>query len=55
MSHPGVAVGTAYCIHEIYVNPDTMRLEKGEALAELDRYDEAREKTAADLRCSTKR
>jgi phosphotransferase system enzyme I (PtsI) len=47
---PGVAVGTAYCIHEIYVNPDTKRLEQSEALAELDRYDQAREKTAADLR-----
>ena len=23
---PGVAVGTAYCIHEIFVNPDTKRL-----------------------------
>jgi len=44
-----VAVGTAYCIHEIYVNPDTKRLEKSEALAELDRYDQARAKTAADL------
>ncbi|HTM54750.1 MAG TPA: phosphoenolpyruvate--protein phosphotransferase [Pirellulales bacterium] len=47
---PGVAVGTAYCIHEIYVNPGTRQLEKGEARAELERYDLAREKTAADLR-----
>jgi phosphotransferase system enzyme I (PtsI) len=46
---PGVAVGTAYCIHEIYVNPDTKRLGQTEALAELDRYDLARDKTAADL------
>ena len=46
---PGVAVGTAYCIHEIYVNPETRRLEKNEALAELERYDQAREKAAADL------
>jgi phosphotransferase system enzyme I (PtsI) len=46
---PGVTVGTAYCIHEIYVNPDTRQLEKDEALGELARYDEAREKTAADL------
>ena len=46
---PGVAVGTAYCIHEIFVNPDTRRLEKDEVLAELDRYDQARDKTAADL------
>ncbi len=46
---PGVAVGTAYCIHEIYVNPDTKRLGQTEALAELDRYDLSRDKTAADL------
>ena len=46
---PGVAVGTAYCIHEIYVNPQTRRLEKGESLAELARYDQACEKTGDDL------
>jgi phosphotransferase system enzyme I (PtsI) len=46
---PGVTVGTAYCIHEIYVNPDSKRLGQDEALAELDRYDLARDKTAADL------
>src|SRR4029079_3801872 len=46
---PGVAIGTAYCIHEIYVNPDTRRLEKAEVLAELDRYDQARDKAASDL------
>ena len=32
---PGVAVGTAYCIHEIFVNPDTKRLEESEVWAEL--------------------
>ncbi|MBI3837536.1 MAG: phosphoenolpyruvate--protein phosphotransferase [Planctomycetia bacterium] len=46
---PGVAVGTAYCINEIFVNPDTKRLEKSEVLAELGRYDQARDRTAADL------
>ncbi len=47
---PGVAVGTAYCINEVFVSPDTTRLEEGETLAELARYDRAREATAADLR-----
>ncbi len=47
---PGVAVGTAYCIHEIFVDPDTKRLEDSEVTAELARYDEAREATTADLR-----
>jgi phosphotransferase system enzyme I (PtsI) len=46
---PGVAVGTAYCIHEIYVDPETRRLEPAEVTAELARYETAREKTAQDL------
>ncbi|HEX4144378.1 MAG TPA: phosphoenolpyruvate--protein phosphotransferase [Pirellulales bacterium] len=46
---PGVAVGTAYCINEIFVSPDARRLDEGEALAELARFDAARTKTAGDL------
>jgi len=46
---PGVAVGTAYCINEIFVNPETKRLEESEVLDELGRYDHARERTATDL------
>jgi phosphoenolpyruvate-protein kinase (PTS system EI component) len=44
-----VAVGTAYCLHEIYVDPDTKRLEDREVTAELARYETARDKTASDL------
>ena len=47
---PGVAVGTAYCIHEIFVNPDTKRLEDGEVTAELAQYETARDKASAELR-----
>jgi phosphotransferase system enzyme I (PtsI) len=47
---PGVAVGTAYCIHEIFVNPNTRRLADAEVLPELSRYEKARDATAADLR-----
>ena len=47
---PGVAIGRAYCIHEIFVNPDTKRLEDREVTAELAGYETARDKTAADLR-----
>jgi phosphotransferase system enzyme I (PtsI) len=47
---PGVAVGSAYCIHEIFVNPETRKLEQSEVLTELQRYEEARDKAAADLR-----
>jgi phosphotransferase system enzyme I (PtsI) len=46
---PGVAVGTAYCIHEIFVNPDTKRLEDSEVTAELAAYEAARDRTTADL------
>ncbi len=46
---PGVAVGTAYCVNEIFVNPDAKRLGDGEAGAELARYHQARDLTAADL------
>jgi phosphoenolpyruvate-protein phosphotransferase (PTS system enzyme I) len=46
---PGVAVGTAYCIYEIFVNPDTKRLEDREVTAELAHYEYARDKTAEDL------
>ena len=46
---PGVAVGTAYCIHEILVSPEKERLEDDEVAAELAAYESAREKTAADL------
>ncbi len=46
---PGVAVGIAYCIHEIFVNPDTKRLEENEITAELAAYETARDKTAVDL------
>lgn len=47
---PGVAVGTAYCLNEIYVNPGTKRLQDREITAELARYQTACDKTAADLR-----
>lgn len=47
---PGVAVGTAYCIHEIFVGSEHGALAEGEVLAELDRYESAVEKTAVELR-----
>jgi phosphotransferase system enzyme I (PtsI) len=47
---PGVAIGTAYVIHEIFVNPDTKRLEDREITAELAQYETARDKAAGDLR-----
>lgn len=47
---PGVAIGTAYVIHEIFVNPDTKRLEDSEITAELANYETARDKAGAGLR-----
>lgn len=47
---PGVAIGTAYVIHQIYVNPDTKRLEDSEITAELANYETARDKAGAGLR-----
>lgn len=52
---PGVAIGTAYCIHEIYVSPDTKRLENQEVTAELARYETARDQAALDLRALQKK
>jgi phosphotransferase system enzyme I (PtsI) len=46
---PGVAIGTAYCLHEIFVNPETKRLADTEITAELAQYETARDRAAADL------
>lgn len=46
---PGVAIGKAYVIHEIFVNPDTKRLEDSEITAELAAYETARDKASAGL------
>jgi phosphotransferase system enzyme I (PtsI) len=47
---PGIAIGSAYVIHEIFVNADTKRLADTEITAELASYETARDKTASDLR-----
>ncbi len=47
---PGVAVGVAYCIYEIFINPDTKRLEDHEITAELANYETARDAAGAELR-----
>lgn len=47
---PGVAIGTAYVIHEIFVNPNTQKLEDSQVTAELASYETARDKSAVDLR-----
>ncbi len=47
---PGVVVGVAYCIHEVFVDPRGKPLEEQELLQELEAFDQAVEKAAADLR-----
>ena len=52
---PGIAIGTAYVIHQIYVNPSSKRLEDSEITAELASYETARDKAAVDLRALEKK
>jgi len=47
---PGVAVGTVYCLHDIYVRPDTKLLEDREISAELAKYETACDRAGDDLR-----
>ncbi len=52
---PGVSIGTAYVIHEIFVNPDTKRLEDSEVTSELASYETARDRAAVELRTLEKK
>jgi len=47
---PGVVVGEAYCIHETTITLAAEVLGDEQAVAELARFNEAREKTLSDLR-----
>jgi phosphotransferase system enzyme I (PtsI) len=47
---PGVVVGTAYCIQEIFVPTDTPRLNADETVAEVAKFEVAQQKVATELR-----
>lgn len=47
---PGVTIGTAYCINEVFVAPDRVTLQPDEVASELARFEAARKKTIADVR-----
>ncbi len=47
---PGVAIGTAYCIHEVFVNPDRPSIRSEEVASELAKFDIAYEKTLEEIR-----
>jgi phosphotransferase system enzyme I (PtsI) len=46
---PGVAVGTAYVIHEIFISREGEQLDSEQVNAEVARYERACERTADDL------
>lgn len=46
---PGVAVGAAYCINEIFVNPGRQHVSEADTASELARYEAARERAWQDL------
>lgn len=47
---PGVTIGTAYCIHEVFIDPEKSILQASEVPGELARFEEARKRSIADLR-----
>jgi phosphoenolpyruvate-protein phosphotransferase (PTS system enzyme I) len=47
---PGVSIGIAYCIHEVFVDPGRKLLEPNEVPAELARFENARKKSIAEIR-----
>lgn len=47
---PGVTVGNAYCIHEVFVSPDEGKLAPQEIGGELARFDNARKRSIQDVR-----
>jgi phosphotransferase system enzyme I (PtsI) len=46
---PGIAVGSAYCIDEIFVGPGVQHLKDQDISAELAKYETARDHAARDL------
>lgn len=47
---PGVTIGTAYCIHEVFVAPDRETLRPDEIASEVARFEAARKQSLADVR-----
>lgn len=47
---PGVAVGTAYCLHEVFVDPGKPNLDPGEVAGEVARFDDSRRRSITEIR-----
>jgi phosphoenolpyruvate-protein phosphotransferase (PTS system enzyme I) len=52
---PGVAIGTAYCIHDVFVEPGCGPLETQQIAGELARFENARKRSIDDLRALQKK
>ncbi len=52
---PGVTIGSAYCIHEVFVDPSQQMLRPEEAAGELARFENARKRSIADLQLLRKK
>jgi phosphoenolpyruvate-protein phosphotransferase (PTS system enzyme I) len=52
---PGVSIGTAYCIHEVFLEPGRGRLEAHEVAGELAKFENARKRSIEDLRALQKK
>ena len=47
---PGIAIGTAYCIHEVFVNPERPHIKPDEIGSELAIFESARQKSLDEVR-----
>ncbi|MEO8272425.1 MAG: phosphoenolpyruvate--protein phosphotransferase, partial [Aureliella sp.] len=47
---PGVTIGTAYCIHEVFVEPGGEVLQPHQVAGELARFENARKRSVEDVR-----
>ena len=47
---PGIAIGTAYCIHEVFVNPERPSIKPSEIGNELALFEAARQKSIEEVR-----
>ncbi|MFN3189638.1 MAG: phosphoenolpyruvate--protein phosphotransferase [Aureliella sp.] len=52
---PGVTIGSAYCIHEVFVDPDRELLEPHEVASELAKFENARKRSIDDIRLLQKK
>ncbi|MCA9133352.1 MAG: phosphoenolpyruvate--protein phosphotransferase [Planctomycetales bacterium] len=52
---PGVTIGTAYCIHEVFVDPGRGHLQAHEVAGELAKFENARKRSIEDLQLLQKK